>query len=77
MNQQISVRLGPIIDQMAVARGANVAFEEGMALYNADSIDITADVLAQLNRALPSVSITPMPQPAQPQQPAQQQPQGR
>jgi outer membrane protein len=39
---------------------------------------VTADVLAQLNQQLPSVSITPLPQQAAPagQQP-QQQPQGR
>ena len=44
-------------------------------LAAAPTIDVTNDVLAQLNQQLPSVSVTPLP--AQAQQPAQQQPQGR
>jgi len=48
---------------MAIAKGATLA--------NDNSIDVTSEVLAALNQALPSVSVTPMPQ----QQ--QQQPQGR
>lgn len=73
VQQQISARLLPIIGTVAQARGANVAVEQGTTLYAAPALDITSEVLAQLNQQLPSVSVTPLPQ--QPQQ--QQQPQGR
>jgi hypothetical protein len=53
------------------ARGANLAVDRGATLAAAPALDITSEVLAQLNQQLPSVSVTPLPQ-AQ-----QQQPQGR
>ena len=49
------------------ARGANVAIAMESTLANAATIDITTDVLARLNQALPSVSVTPLPQQARPQ----------
>lgn len=73
--QQINQRLGPIIDATLTARGASVVLDRGSVLAVAPTVDLTNDVLAQLNTQLPSVSVTPLPQPAQ--QPAQQQPQGR
>ena len=69
--RQINERLNPIINQAMTARGANVALDVDATLAHAATINITADVLARLNAALPSVSVTPLPQQAQ------QQPQGR
>lgn len=69
--RQINERLNPIINQAMTARGANVAVSTDATLAHAQTLDITNDVLARLNQALPSVSVTPLPQ----QQ--QQQPQGR
>ena len=71
VNQQIGTRLGPIINTVAAARGANVAVPRNATLFNAPALDITNEVLTQLNQQLPSVSVTPLPQ----QQ--QQQPTGR
>ena len=70
--QQINQRLGPIVNQAMTARGANVALSVDATLAHAPTIDITNDVLARLNQALPAVSVTPLPQQQQ-----QQQPQGR
>jgi outer membrane protein len=72
VNQQISQRLGPIINQVAAGRGANLALDKNSTLFAGPAVDVTNDVLAQLNRQLPSVSVTPLPQQKQ-----QQQPQGR
>ena len=73
VNQQIGRQLIPIVQTVAAARGATVAVDKGSTLYSAPALDITNEVLAQLNQRLPSVSVTPLPQP-----PAQQQqPQGR
>ena len=74
VQQQIGTRLGPIINTVAQARGANIAVDRGATLFAAPALDITNEVLTQLNQQLPSVSVTPLPQQQQPQQ---QQPPGR
>ena len=68
--QQINARLQPIINQVMQTRGANIAMDKGATLAVSPSLDVTSDVLAQLNQQLPSVSVTPLPQ-------QQQQPTGR
>ena len=73
--QQINTRLNPIIQQVMTARGANLAVAVGATLAHAGSVNVTNDVLTQLNAQLPAVSVTPLPQPAAPAQPAQPQPQ--
>lgn len=78
--QQINTRMNPIISQVMQARGANLAVSTEATLAHAAGINVTADVLTQLNAQLPSVSVTPLPQAAAPagQQPAQPaRPQGR
>ena len=79
--QQINARLNPIISQVMTARGANVAVSVDATLAHAGGINITNEVLTQLNAALPAVSVTPLPQAAQPAPaqplPQQPRPQGR
>ncbi|HEX8257858.1 MAG TPA: OmpH family outer membrane protein [Allosphingosinicella sp.] len=72
VNQQILTRLLPIVGRVAQARGANLAVERGATLFAAPALDITAEVMTQLNQQLPTVSVTPLPQQQQ-----QQRPQGR
>jgi Skp family chaperone for outer membrane proteins len=73
VNQQIGRQLIPIVQTVATARGATIAVDKNTTLFSAPTLDITNEVLTQLNQRLPSVSVTPLPQP-----PAQQQqPQGR
>ena len=67
VRRQIDARLGPIINQVMTARGANIAVDTDATLARANGVDITNDVLAALNTQLPSVSITPLPQQQQPQ----------
>jgi Skp family chaperone for outer membrane proteins len=71
VNRQIGERLRPIMNTVLQQRGATVIIDKGSTLASAANIDVTNDVLAQLNQQLPSVSVTPLPQ----QQ--QQQPTGR
>ena len=74
--RQINARLDPVINQVMAARGANIALDVDATLAHSQAINVTSDVLSRLNQALPSVSLTPLPQqPAQQQQ--RQQPQGR
>jgi Skp family chaperone for outer membrane proteins len=71
---QLNQRLQPIYNQIMTARGANLVISTDARLASAPTLDITNEVLAQLNRQVPSVSITPLPQQQQPAagQPAQQ-----
>ncbi|MFC7537639.1 OmpH family outer membrane protein [Sphingomonas sp. GCM10030256] len=71
VNRQIGGRLSTIVGSVAAARGANIAVDKGNTIYAAPAVEITNEVLAQLNQQLPSVSVTPLPQNQQ------QRPQGR
>ncbi len=72
---QLNRALEPIYNQVMTARGANLIISNDARLGNSPALDVTNDVLAQLNRSLPAVSVTPMPQQAPPAQPGQPQPQ--
>jgi Skp family chaperone for outer membrane proteins len=72
VQQQIGTRLGPIINTVMTSRGAALVVDRSATLAVSPTLDITNDVLAQLNQQLPSVSVTPLPAGQQ-----QQQPQGR
>ena len=61
VNRQIYEKLNPIYSQIMTQRGANIAVDQQATLAAAKSIDITDAVLAALNAALPSVSVTPLP----------------
>jgi Skp family chaperone for outer membrane proteins len=58
ISQQISAKLGPIYQQVMVRRAANVMVEVGTTLASGASLDVTNDILAALNTALPSVQTT-------------------
>ena len=77
VNQQIGERLVAVAEQVRAARNATAVMAKNSLLANSNNIDVTAEVLAQLNTQLPSVSVTPLPQAQQPAQPQQPRPQGR
>jgi outer membrane protein len=70
VQQQLVAKLAPIYQSVMQKRGATVLMEVGSTLATSASVDVTNDVLAALNAALPSLQTTA---PA----PKQQQPQGR
>ena len=70
INQQIAAKLGPIYQQVMQRRGATIMLEAGTTLAMSNAVDVTNEVLAALNAALPTINTTA---PAQ----TQQQPQGR
>jgi Skp family chaperone for outer membrane proteins len=65
--QQIQTKLNPIYQQVMQRRGANLLVEIGTTLASSATLDVSNDVLAALNTALPSVQTTAPPAPAQPQ----------
>jgi Skp family chaperone for outer membrane proteins len=68
VQKQIVDKLGPIYQQVMQRRGANIMVEVGNTVAAANSVDVSNDVLAALNAALPTISTTA---------PAQANPQGR
>ncbi|MEA3066545.1 MAG: outer membrane protein [Sphingomonadales bacterium] len=71
--RQINERLNPIFTTVMNAHQANIALDVGATLARSNSLDVTNEVLTALNAALPSVSVTPLPQ----QPGTQPQPPGR
>lgn len=62
--KQINDGAQPIISQIMREKGANIAVDEQVTIQHAAAIDITADVVARLDKALPKVSVTPPAPPA-------------
>lgn len=67
--QQFSAQLEPAIQAVMQAKSAHLIMDAQQALMHSPAIDVTADVLAEVNRRLTTINTTA---PA-PQQPAQQQ----
>jgi Skp family chaperone for outer membrane proteins len=65
IGQQINAKLAPLLQPAMERRGANVLLDAGSAVRFATTVDITNDLLASLNSALPSV-VTTAPAQAQP-----------
>jgi len=71
INQQVRDKLGPIYQQVMQRRGANLLVEVGNTLATASSLDVSNDVLAALNAAMPTLQTSApaqaaTPKPAQP-----------
>jgi len=58
VQKQIVDKLNPIYGQVMQRRGANVLVEQGATLASGSSLDVTNDVLAALNAALPTIQTT-------------------
>jgi Skp family chaperone for outer membrane proteins len=76
--QQIEQALGAVIRQVAASRGINLVLPRPLIIYNEAGFDITAEVSAQMNRVLRSVTLPAEgeapPAPAAQQAPAGQRP---
>lgn len=66
VQQQLGTRLVQIVEQIRARRNASIVVSKQSTLANSNTIDVTSEVLTALNTALPSVSVTPLPQSAQP-----------
>lgn len=69
VQQQVGARLVQVVEQVRARRNAAIAIAKNSTLANSAAVDVTSEVLTALNTALPSVSVTPLPQQQQ-QQPA-------
>ncbi len=62
--KQINDALQPIITTVMRERGASVAIAKGATLDNSAALDMTTDIMARIDKALPRVSTTPPATPA-------------
>lgn len=62
--KQINDAAQPIITAIMRERGASIAMPEAATLQHAASVEVTTDVIARLDKALPRVSTTAPAQPA-------------
>ncbi|MEO7601698.1 MAG: OmpH family outer membrane protein [Sphingomicrobium sp.] len=68
IQQQLAQKLGPIYQQIMQRRGANLMVETGSTLATANTLDVTNDVLAALNAAMPTLAtVAPVQTQATPQ----------
>jgi outer membrane protein len=74
---QINTKLGPIFNSVLSTRKGTVMVDLNSTLASAPAVDVTPDVLAQLNAQLPSISVTPPPAAAGAARPATGTPVGR
>lgn len=75
ISQQLENAVTPIVEQVRNQHNALVVVSKNATLARSGAIDVTAEVMTALNAALPSLSVTPLPQ--QPQQQPAAQPPGR
>jgi Skp family chaperone for outer membrane proteins len=66
VQQQVGARLVQVVEQVRARRNAAIASSKNSTLANSAAVDVTSEVLTALNTALPSVSVTPLPQQQQP-----------
>ena len=62
VQQQIASKVVVVAEQVRVRRQADIVIGKNATLASNPANDVTTEVLAALNAALPSVSVTPLPQ---------------
>ncbi len=62
--KQLNDGVQPLISTIMRERGASIVLAEGATLQHAAALDVTADVIARLDKALPRVATMPPPAPA-------------
>jgi outer membrane protein len=53
LQQEFQGKLAGVIAKYAQAKGISMVVEKSVTLFSADSLDITADVIAEMNKAYP------------------------
>jgi Skp family chaperone for outer membrane proteins len=67
IQKQIADKLGPIYQSVMQKHGANILMEVGSTLASSTSVDVSSEVIAGLNVALPTIQTAAPAEPAQPQ----------
>jgi len=63
-----NVALEPVVMEVMRERNAQIVMSKDMTLFAADSVDVSADIVAKLDQRTPAIAVTRKRLPAQPQQ---------
>ena len=55
---EILDNLKPILEEISQSKGITVILEKGTVLLNAETMDITDDVIKKLNKELPKIEVS-------------------
>lgn len=55
MQNDFQGKLAGVIAKYAQAKGISVVVEKGICLFNADSLEVTIDIIAEMNKSYPGV----------------------
>ena len=55
MQNDFQGKLAGVIAKYSQAKGISVVVEKGICLFNADSLEITTDIIAEMNKSYPGV----------------------
>lgn len=58
--QDLEAKLGPILEQMMLEKGANLLLDRSMVVLGALDLDMTAVAVQRLDKALPKITVTPV-----------------
>ena len=50
--------VGPILEEISEEKGITILLEKGTVLLNAETMDITNEVIKRLNKALPEINVS-------------------
>ena len=53
MQGEFQVKLAAVIAKYSQSKGISIVIEKGICLFNADALDITSDIIAEINKVHP------------------------
>lgn len=63
-----NIALEPVVMEVMRERNAQIVVSRDMTLFAADTVDVSADIIAKLDQRTPAIAVTRQRLPAQPQQ---------
>lgn len=53
MKEEFGVKLDEVVKKYATSKGISIVLEKGITLYSAEAMDVTTDIIAEMDKAYP------------------------
>ncbi|HNQ78096.1 MAG TPA: OmpH family outer membrane protein [Acidobacteriota bacterium] len=53
MKEEFGVKLDEVVKKYATSKGISIVLEKGITLYSADAMDVTTEIIAEMDKAYP------------------------
>ena len=53
MKEEFGVKLDEVVKKYATSKGISIVLEKGITLYSADAMDVTGEIIAEMDKAYP------------------------